>query len=180
MQAVEEGAVCLVGDFTTQIVHNKVLYKILHDPATQAFLTEKERKYVQEHVPYTVSLNTGSYPYEEVIAHKDAWIIKPEDSYGSMGVHAGVECSEEEWKEYVDQCTDHSYILQQFCRPYETLNIDLLKDPEAEFRPYSNLTGLFVYNGKFKGCYSRISQSEIISTQYSEMALPTVIVGERK
>lgn len=180
LQAVEEGAVCLVGDFTTQIVHNKVLYKILHDPATQAFLTEKERKYVQEHVPYTVSLNTGSYPYEEVIAHKDAWIIKPEDSYGSMGVHAGVECSEEEWKEYVDQCTDHSYILQQFCRPYETLNIDLLKDPEAEFRPYSNLTGLFVYNGKFKGCYSRISQSEIISTQYSEMALPTVIVGERK
>ena len=71
---------------------------------------------------------------------------------------------------------NQGYILQRFCKPFETANIDLVKDETAPFRPYSNLTGLFVYNGKFRGCYSRISQSEIISTQYSEMALPTIIV----
>ncbi len=180
IRAVEEEKVCLIGDFCTQIVHNKVLYKILHDERTKAFLTEEENAYVKAHVPYTVSLTEGSFDYGEVLAHKDRWIIKPEDSYGSKGVHAGVECEEEEWKRFVDDCMGRGYILQQFCRPYVTDNIDLVKDKEASFSGYSNLTGLFVYNGKFKGCYSRISESEIISTQYSEMALPTVIVQEKE
>lgn len=178
LQAVKEEAVCLIGDFRTQIAHNKVLYKLLYDPRTQEFLTQEEIAFIKAHVPYTVSLDTGRFSYEEVLAHKDSFIIKPEDSYGSQGVHAGVECEDAQWKKHVDQCMNRGYILQQFCRPYETDNIDLMKEASAEFRKYSNLTGLFVYNGKFKGCYSRISGSEIISTQYSEMALPTVIVRD--
>lgn len=178
--AVVEEKVCLIGDFRTQIAHNKVLYKILHDERTKAFLTEEENAYVKAHVPFTASLEDGKFDYEEVISHKNNWIIKPEDSYGSKGVHAGVECTDAEWKQFVDECMNQGYILQQFCMPYESMNIDLVKDDDAPFRPYCNLTGLFVYNGKFKGCYSRISQSEIISTQYSEMALPTIVVQERQ
>lgn len=177
LKAVEEENVCLIGDFCTQIVHNKVLYKILHDERTKEFLTEEENAYVKAHVPYTVSLTEGNFDMQEVLNCKDNWIIKPEDSYGSRGVHAGVECSEDEWKEAVKSCMNQDYILQSFCTPYATPNIDLVKAVDAPFRSYSNLTGLFVYNGEFKGCYSRISQSEIISTQYSEMALPTVIVS---
>lgn len=180
IHAVVEEKVCLIGDFRTQIVHNKVLYKILHDERTKVFLTEEENSYVKAHVPFTVSLEDGKFDYEEVIFHKNNWIIKPEDSYGSKGVHAGVECNDDEWKQFVDECINQGYILQQFCMPYESENIDLVKDSDAPFRPYCNLTGLFVYNGKFKGCYSRISQSEIISTQYSEMALPTIVVQERE
>jgi len=180
IQAVMEEKVCLIGDFRTQIVHNKVLYKILHDERTKEFLTDEENAYVKAHVPFTVSLSDGKFDYEEVINNKNNWIIKPEDSYGSKGVHAGVECNDEEWKGFVDECIDQGYILQQFCMPYESENIDLVKDDDAPFRPYCNLTGLFVYNGKFKGCYSRISQSEIISTQYSEMALPTIVVCEKE
>ena len=180
INAVVDENVCLIGDFRTQIVHNKVLYKILHDECTKAFLTDEENAYVKAHVPYTVSLADGRFDYEDVISHKNNWIIKPEDSYGSKGVHAGVECNDEEWKVFVDECMNKDYILQQFCVPYESVNIDLVKDSDAPFRPYSNLTGLFVYNGKFKGCYSRISQSEIISTQYSEMALPTIVVCEKE
>lgn len=180
IQAVKDEKVCLIGDFQTQIAHNKVLYKILHDERTKAFLTEEENQYVKEHVPYTVSLKDGCFDYEAVLDNKDDWIIKPEDSYGSKGVHAGVECNTDEWKQFVDACMNQDYILQQFCRPYESENIDLVKDAHADFRKYSNLTGLFVYNGKFKGCYSRISQSEIISTQYSEMALATVLVQEKE
>lgn len=180
IRAVVEEKVCLIGDFRTQIVHNKVLYKILHDERTKVFLTEEENSYVEAHVPFTVSLEDGKFDYEEVISHKNNWIIKPEDSYGSKGVHAGVECNDGEWKQFVDECINQGYILQQFCMPYESDNIDLVKDPDATFRPYCNLTGLFVYNGRFRGCYSRISQSEIISTQYSEMALPTIVVQERE
>ena len=63
--------------------------------------------------------------------------------------------------------------------PYQTMNIDLAQG-EHTFFPVYNLTGLFTYGGKFRGVYSRISKSEIISTQYSEMALPTLFVTQKK
>jgi len=179
LRAVKEEAVCLIGEFRTQIVHNKILFKILHDEKTQAFLTEEEREYVRGHVPFTVNLETGKFDYQEVIQNREKWIIKPEDSYGSQGVYAGVEYGQDEWKEKVDGAVGNHYLLQEFCRPFETPNIDLMKSKSAEIKNYSNLTGLFVYNGKFRGIYSRISQSEIISTQYSEMALPTIVVNKK-
>ena len=139
-------------------------------------LTPEEQEYVKKHVPVTVILKMGKFDYDEVIKNKNNWIIKPEDSYGSQRVFAGVEYENAEWKEKVDAAIGKDYLLQEFCLPYETENLDLMKKEDAEYRKYSNLTGMFVYNGKFKGIYSRISQSEIISTQYSEMALPTVWV----
>lgn len=186
-KAVVAEAVCLIGDFRTQIVHNKILYKIMHLPETLALLTEREKDYIYAHVPYTLSLTTESLKEnpdieKELYQKKDQWIIKPEDSYGSLGVHAGVECTPYEWEEHIQKCKNRHYILQRFCKPYQLKNIDLgtkeQEGTEPEWKMVSNLTGLFVYNGKLKGIYSRISYDSMISTQYNEMSLPTIIVKE--
>ena len=42
--AVKDNAVCLIGDFRTQIAHNKILYKILHLPQTQAFFNRGRKR----------------------------------------------------------------------------------------------------------------------------------------
>lgn len=178
--AVKDEAVCLIGDFTTQIVHNKVLYQMLHHPATQEFLTAEEKEYVKAHVPYTVLMTADYLPYEDIIKNKDKWILKPLDSYGSKGVFAGVEYdSQEKWKEIADSHRTKGYLVQEFCVPYQTMNIDFSKGADADFISVSNLTGLFVYNGEFQGIYSRVSRGKIISTQYSEIALPSIVVRER-
>lgn len=185
LKAVRAEAICLIGDFRTQIVHNKILYKVLHMDETKEILTAEENEFIRAHVPYTVSLTEKLFlenPQlkEEVYGQKNRWIIKPEDSYGSKGVHAGVECTEEEWKTFVEECVDGSYILQRFYVPYSLKNIDLADDTkEACWRETSNLTGLFVYGEKFRGIYSRISFDQVISTQYNEMTLPTVIMRKR-
>ncbi len=181
--AVRADAVCMMGDFRTQIVHNKILYKVLHLPQVQHLFDKKEQCFIGAHVPYTVSLtremcedNPGLW--ESVRKNKNGWIIKPEDSYGSWGVHAGVECDEQEWLAYVEEAMDKAYILQEFCTPYKLVNVEWNPDePECcNWRKTSNLTGMFVYNGKLKGLYSRISYDEMISTQYNEMTLPTMVV----
>ena len=178
IRAVKDEAVCLIGDFTTQIAHNKVLYHILHHPMTQAFLTQEENNYVKAHVPYTALMTADYLPYEEILREKDNWILKPLDSYGSKGVFAGVEfSSDEEWKAIVDEHRVEGYLVQEFCVPYQTKNIDFSKGEDADFIDVSNLTGLFVYDGVFQGIYSRVSRGKIISTQYSEIALPSVVVG---
>ena len=113
---------------------------------------------------------------QEVLTNKDAWIIKPEDSYGSRGVHAGVEHeSDEEWEQILSENCGKKYILQAFNNPYELPNIDYTEDGYRWVNA-SNLTGLFVYNGRLRGAYSRISFVKMISTQYSEMSSPTVLV----
>lgn len=175
LSAVEDNAFCLIGDFRTQIVHNKILYKILHDPQTQDMFTLRERDFIAEHVPYTSSLTDEVLKeHPEVLTDKDSWIIKPEDSYGSLGVHAGVECENDRWLDFVKKCVNKGYILQRFCTPHRLLNIDLTG--EKKWRSVSNLTGMFVYNGEFKGIYSRISYDKMISTQYNEMSLPTICI----
>ncbi len=179
--AAKSGRVCLLGDFRTQIVHNKVLYKILHMEQTQRLLTKREQVFVRAHVPYTIALDEmfaagNEELLADVLAHKDNWIIKPEDSYGSRGVHAGVEHEDpDEWAQLLSENRGKKYILQAFNNPYELLNVDFTEDGYRWVNA-SNLTGLFVYNEKLRGAYSRISFVKMISTQYSEMSSPTVLV----
>ena len=144
-------------------------------------LTRVEQEFVKAHVPYTVALDEmfalgNEQLKQEVLTNKDAWIIKPEDSYGSRGVHAGVEHeSDEEWEQILSENRGKKYILQAFNNPYELPNIDYAEEGYRWVNA-SNLTGLFVYNGRLRGAYSRISFVKMISTQYSEMSSPTVLV----
>lgn len=182
LAAFKSKKICLLGDFRTQIIHNKILFKMLHRKETLELLEPEEQLFVKNHIPFTISLDDmfgPEYPglREKVLADKNDWIIKPEDSYGSRGVHAGVELeSDGEWEKILEGSRNKKYILQQFCVPYRLDNIELTKDG-YRWMDTSNLTGLFVYNGKLKGVYSRISYDHMISTQYNEMTLPTIVVN---
>ena len=181
ISAVKAGAVCLLGDFRTQIVHNKILFKLLHKQETLQLLSYEEQTFIRAHVPATISLDELDNPEytwikNNACSYKDNWIIKPEDSYGSQGVHAGVELADQEtWNRLLKEKRGQHYILQQFNDPCRLHNIDLLSE-NPKWTDTGNLTGLFVYNGKFSGIYSRISFDKMISTQYNEMSLPTVVV----
>lgn len=180
INAAKDNAVCLIGDFRTQIIHNKIVFEILHRKETFEFLTDEEIAYIKEHIPHTEKLTKEAVEKNNVLAQKDKWVIKPEDSYASKGVYAGVEFEDDnEWAQKVEENIGKSYLLQEYCTPFESENIDLLLDENAEFRKYSNITGLFMYGGSLKGVYSRIAKNSIISTQYSEMSLPTIIVGKK-
>ena len=180
LDAARENAVILIGDFRTQIIHNKILFKILHDDMTKRFLTTYENGFVEAHIPFTVSLTGENVDKYEVLSHKEKWVIKPEDSYASRGVAAGVEgMSDKQWRKAVRAALEEKYILQEYVKPYASPNIDLLRNEKAKFQKYSNITGMFMYGGRLAGLYSRISGTEIISTQYSEMTLPTIVVSEK-
>ena len=180
INAVKDENVVLIGDFKTQVIHNKLVFSILYHDMTKQFLSAEENEFVEKHIPFTTVLTTEAVKGHNVLAEKDKWVIKPQDSYASKGFHAGVECeTDEEWANAVTQCIGNDYILQEYIKPYEIENIDLLHNPNAEYQKYSSITGLFVYNGKFAGIYSRIAKTSIISTQYSEMSLPSMVTVEK-
>ncbi|MDR2546950.1 MAG: hypothetical protein LBC96_05470 [Lachnospiraceae bacterium] len=184
LQAVTSRAVHLIGDFVTQIVHNKRFFYIIHHPLTQTILSESEREFITCHFPATYPLtevNLRTHLFTDMLAHDNYeehknWIIKPCDSYGAKGFFAGKNFTKEKWYEVCREHLNADYILQRFHRPYLTANIDFAAQNPVVAN-YSNLTGVFCYNGKARGMYSRMADGDIISTQYDEKTVATVVVG---
>jgi hypothetical protein len=179
INAVKDNNVCLVGGFRTQLAHNKILFEILWDKDVWNIFTADEVNYIKARIPFTTLLTDAEIAKNDVIKNKDKWIIKPQDSYASRGFFSGAACTDEEWTKAVEENKNGCYILQEFCMPYKSDNIDLT-DENSTFRLYTNLLGLFVYDGKVQGLYTRSSKKDIISTQYDEMTLPTILVRGKK
>ena len=178
LQAARENACFIGGSFCTQIVHHKSIFHILYLPETQRFLSEEERQFIREHVPRTVPFEEGSIPAEEVIRDRERYILKPEDSYGSNGVCAGVEYGRDEWEKIVLNTYGNGYICQEYCPQFTEDNIDFAFG-DGQWHSYITMTGLFVYNGEFAGVYSRAAEGNgIIASLRNERAQPTYIVSE--
>lgn len=178
LRAVRDRSVCLIGDFCTQVVHDKVLFRILHDPRTAAFLSDEDNAFVASHVPFTAMLTRETADREDVRKDKGKWIIKPRDSYGAHGIYPGRLCSEEEWNNQLDMRADTDYILQEFVTPYRTDNIYFgARDPR--WQSFSNMTGVYLYGGRVAGIYSRASVTPIISVEGDEHEMTTIVLKKR-
>ncbi len=178
MEAVLSHKVCCMGSFCTQVVHDKSLFYILRHALTQKVLTKEENDFISSHIPFTEELTDVHIEESDILQNKEKWLLKPKNSYGARGIYSGVSASWEEWNMAIAQHKNTNYVMQQFIMPYQTYNIDFHKE-DAELRKYSNLTGLYVYNGKFAGVYSRQSVKEIISSSYDENDIATVWLKER-
>ena len=175
IHAVKENAVCLIGSFRTQIIHNKWLFHVLHRSETSAFLDPSEQEFIRTHIPGTNLLTSKSAAFPELRKDKDRWILKPLDSYGSQGVFAGCDDSQQKWEQHLDELRGRDYIYQEYYPPYRTINISFAEE-NPDFKEYTNMSGLYVYNGKFSGVYSRLSDGGIISSLYNERSVPTLVL----
>lgn len=175
LDAVRSRDVCIIGAFCTQIVHNKWLFKMLHEAPTRALLSAEECAFIDAHIPFTGILDHNTCDMDALRSGKDRWIIKPMDSYASHGVYAGKDCTDAEWASHLAEYDGKEYIFQEFCAPYRSTNIDFIEKNPA-FTSYANMAGLYVYNGKFAGIYSRRSGGNIISSQYNERDNATVVL----
>lgn len=179
LQAVRDRKVCLIGDFCTQVAHDKVLFRVLHDPRTAAFLTEEDNDYIAAHVPYTALLTGAEASRPQVRENREKWIIKPRDSYGAHGIYPGRLCSREEWEAQLEARADTDYILQEFVTPFRTENINFGEE-KPEWRSFSNMTGVYLYGGRVAGIYSRASVTPIISVEGDEHEMTTIVLKRRK
>ena len=117
-------------------------------------------------VPFTSFLDDAHVNVAQVKATREQWIIKPTDAYGSKDVYAGVDFSDEEWTAIVDRYANGAagapFIVQRYCTPFRTKTLPLYGEPEDSSReavPYNNLSGLYLYNGRFTGVFSRLGRS---------------------
>lgn len=177
LQAVLDGAVTVVGGFRTQVVHTKHFFVIARLPQTKAILTDEENAFVEEHFPVTHRL--CDVPLQEVLAGRESLLVKPADRYGSKGVCAGADCSDEEWKREIEEDVSRDYVVQNYCTPYRAPNV-FVEDEKPVTADFNNMTGLFVYGGELAGLYSRQVRSRVTSDRDEGKVAPCFVVKEKR
>jgi glutathionylspermidine synthase len=171
VEGIKANAVCLIGSIKTQIIHTKRFFELLYAPVLQPYLTQAEKDFIQAHVPYTAPLTFDP----AFIEKKDDYIIKPVDYYASKGVCAGRDYTTADWEALLADKYDSGYVIQHYC-PYALVDNAVLVDGTLRMETFRHITGLFAYNGKLKGIYSRAGRNAIISGLHDGFTLSSLVL----
>ena len=205
-EAYRAGAFLSFGSFRSQVMHAKTTFAMLHKDETKALLTEEEQDFIARRIPMTWEIATSD-DKREVIQHKDAYILKPYNSYGSQGVVIGRDYTQKEWESLVDALPYEEYIAQEFVdndpTPFLFLQNGLNDAPsladeqivsfaqalnEADtpetagpfvVKPFGHVLGCFLFDEQFAGCYVRIGQHHMISGLRDYFTAPAFVVTPR-
>ncbi|MDK2918366.1 MAG: hypothetical protein PWQ37_1099 [Candidatus Petromonas sp.] len=177
IKGYKNGAACFVGPIRSQIIHNKIIFKILHDEDTLSFLEDAEKEFVKRHIPYTAEFTDEVY--NNVLNNKEKYVLKPKDLYASKGVYLGIDLSQEEWKRKLEECLNNDYLVQEFVMPYEKKMVEFNDGGECNIFDFKHIIGLYMYKERFVGIYTRVSQNNIISSFHGCYTVPNLIVKKK-
>lgn len=187
IRAAESNVACVIGGFRTWPCATKTVFSVLWSDAAREVLTEEELAYVHEHVPYTEVLAADADLSR--FADKDEWIVKPADGYNANGVLAGLDATVEQWDEALAQAARTGGVIQRYAAQYRTPVLrGTLVDGEHRgapdetddlgFAPAANMEGLYLFNGRFAGVYTRCGFANTIGEWTSRLHMACFVVNE--
>lgn len=176
MAAAEEGRVPVIGGFCTWPVATKTVFALLHDPLAATMLSEEELAFVRDHVPETDLLD----PESDLSRFHDRsrWIAKPRDGYNSSGVHAGSDCTEEEWQGILAEMAATGGMVQAYAPQFASMNVEggaagVGRSPV----PYDMMEGLYLFGGRFGGVFTRCGTQAVIGEFTDRLNMGCLVVS---
>ena len=179
-EAVERNIVCMIGGYRTWPMATKTAFAVLCSDAAQDILDADELAFVQAHVPYTEVLGPGSDLSR--FADKDSWIVKPADGYAGRGVTAGLDVDAERWEDLLAEAARNGFVVQHYVKQCRTPLIPggpaAPHPDDLDAEPAANMEGLFLFNGRFSGVFTRAGRANIIEYETSRYNLGCFFVDE--
>ncbi len=179
IRAYKNKDVCVVGGFTSQVIHNKIIFAILHDRKKVSFLEDEEYEFIQQYIPETYYLNGSNQKLlTKIISNKDNYILKPCDWFACHGVYTGRDYTRNKWKQIIAESLEENYIVQEYCQvpQKEMLTIS---EGDMYFEKYNYIIGVFLYNEELNGIYTRAGRKNIIGTLVESFTLPNFLVSKK-
>lgn len=175
IEAYKDRAFCCIGSIKSQVIHNKIFFKILHDEDTLEGLSLEERQFVKAHVPHTGIFGGDKEVFNKVLNNKDKYIMKPMDLNASQGVYPGRDFTQKQWGKRLKESWNKDYLYQEYCDPY-TRDFLIFEDGKFYVDTFKSILGLYMYNERLAGVYTRIGQENIIAGVVKYYTLPSVLV----
>ncbi|MDO5018376.1 MAG: glutathionylspermidine synthase family protein [Lagierella massiliensis] len=178
IKAYYDNAFMMLGSFRSQIMHIKPIFEILLKNETKSILNDDEIKFLENSIPKTFKLETRE-DFDEVLNHKDDYILKPTDSYASQGIYAGREHTKEDFKKILTQIIEKDYIYQEY---YDMDPLDFVEfenEKNLKVSKFGVVLGMFIYDEKFIAPYTRIGKESLISGARSYYTAANILINEK-
>lgn len=176
IRAYLDGAVPVVGGFSSQIVHNKSLFAILQEEEYTDYLNGEEKEFLNRHLPETYIYDRHPDEVRKKLAEKkDAYLLKPFDKFAGHGVYVGREMDRTDWEEKLEDLAGQNYIAQAFCDVPER-DFLYFEDGKPGFQKFGHLIGLYLYNQELSGLYTRAGRENVIASLVECFTLPTFVI----
>ena len=158
VEAARRGLACVVGGFRTWPASTPSSFAVLCSDVAESLLDADELTFVREHLIETHQLDadTDLVPY---LADKDLWLARPAGVYTASagGWIAGRDCeTRDDWWRVLLACAQEGGVVQRMAEAFETPVYPGGTDAaDADAVTARNITGLYLFNGKFGGIHSR-------------------------
>ncbi|MDQ2747643.1 MAG: hypothetical protein M3T96_10330 [Acidobacteriota bacterium] len=189
LDAYRAGAVCLVNNFRSKIIHKKAVFAVLTNEKYAHLFNEAELQAIAAHIPWTRTFrdeqteNKGEKVdlVEWTRENKGKLVLKPNDDYGGHGIYIGWAASTEEWNEAIKTAlANGDYLVQE--RVETSKEFFPMVDAAGNWELLEQLVDLdpLLYNGLVGSAFTRLSSSELANVSSGGGMVPTFIIKERK
>lgn len=174
---------CYLNSFRSKLVHKKSIFAYLTDSRYTRILNTLQLQAIREHIPWTRVLRAQETNHqgrvvdliEHVRAHREHFVLKPNDEYGGKGVVLGFESSQSEWEAGIQSSIDQDYVVQEVVDIHRE---DFLMKTDQGWNKVPTVVDLDPYlNGPLMGgCLTRTSTSNLANVTAGGGTLPTFIL----
>ncbi|MFW6034879.1 MAG: glutathionylspermidine synthase family protein [Halothermotrichaceae bacterium] len=178
LEAYKNKDVCVVGGLLSELIHNKIIFAVLHNEKAVSFLNNDEKQFIKEHIPFTKIIDFDNMEMvQEIMDNKNKYILKPFDKYAGYGVHVGRDYNHLAWVTILKEITGQDYIVQEFI-DVPQLKMAGIEKGTISIQDYGFLLGMFLYNQQTKGLYTRVGRENIIGSIVESFTVPNFIITE--
>ncbi|MEO8025474.1 MAG: hypothetical protein ABI823_03330 [Bryobacteraceae bacterium] len=121
MRAYQDRAVCVVNSFRSEIGQKKAIFDLLTDEEITGKFPAVERHAIADFIPWTRIMAPTKVKYrkrnvdliETVSAHRDRFVLKPNDDSGDQPVFVGADHDEAGWERALRLAMRTPYVVQE-------------------------------------------------------------------
>jgi len=189
LQAYRAGAVCMVNNFRSKLVHKKAIFAVLTNERYAHLFNEKELAAIKAHVPWTRKFREEKTFYQDDEINLAEWtranssklVLKPNDDYGGHGIYIGWASTEKEWDKAIKiALANEDYLVQE--RVQTSKEIFPMLDEAGDIQMIEQLVDLdpLLFNGVVGSAFTRLSSSELANVSSGGGMVPTFIIREKE
>jgi hypothetical protein len=188
IRAVRDRAACMVNPFSCKLLHKKASLAVLSDECNAGLFGAEEREAIESHIPWTRVVEDRHTIFEGktvdlpefIRAHRERFVLKPNDEYGGKGIVLGWEATDAEWEAGLAAAEKEPYIVQdRITLPAEAYPSVV----DGELRIFDRMldTAPFAVDGAYvEGCMTRLGTAALLNvTAGGGSNVPTYVIEPR-
>ncbi len=153
----------IIGFPSLTICEDKSIFSLLRDKKFSYLFSDEEINFIEKYIPETISLAdnfSGVNEESNIVKNKNKLVIKKRKSGMGLGVYIGKEHSNTDWITIIKDNLNNA-IVQEYIKSYLYPALIVSKNKKIITDDMNGIIGMYSYDGKYRGCMSRISSHSI-------------------